>query len=111
MHVPYLALKSRRRRPTTKSSEAKGIKKSEIEQGVIIRADSYKKKPLTVNYQHEELLSNEDQAIASSVNRFRARSKANSESAIVTRNNSTFINLNKDKKKSDGYKVIFYFNK
>lgn len=76
----------------------------EIEQGLMLKVGSSKKKPFDLVNQREDMNPKSDQAYLSSANRLRMRNKTKSEAGLLAGNTSNFM-INKEKPIKDEYKV------
>lgn len=95
-----LAPKLRRRRPTT--SSPKDSQNHDNQSAELRKHISSPRKTFTV-----ENKNNIDQTLATSVNRFRIRTKVKSETVPSSMNISDY-GINREKPSKDGYKVNYY---
>lgn len=83
--------------------------KTELESETLPKVTTARRKAIVTPNRRSEIASNVDQVPASSVNRFRVRSKPKPESVTASGNGTLeFAASTKDKKSKDGYKVNKY---
>lgn len=97
-----VAVKQRRRRPTTSSPLRKG--NNEDSESSISPKTGAVQKTFSIENKQREIASSGDQIHAPSVNRFRVRSKPKLDLATKADNSSDF-GVQTDKSSKDGYKV------
>lgn len=109
IHLLCEAPKLRRRRPTTSSPLKKDNDKTELGSETLPKVTTARRKAIVTANRRSEIASSVDQIPASSVNRFRVRSKPKLESVAASGNGTLeFAASTKDKKSKDGYKVNKY---